>query len=240
MEILYLGVWCRPFHEYWAVPTSSTQCSAATNHLITNAVFNISSDLMIIAIPMPLLFKVKLPRKNKAVLLGVFLIGTFTIVAAVLNKYYSFTSPFGSEWTIWYLRESYTAILCANLPLCYPLLQRLFKLRNWSHNSYSGTRGYGYGNGTNTRNGLSAIKSGNPGRRLRSETTSHTGTVRRTESEERINDNHTPLKIYQHTEFTVQTVDASELELGDLSSPTSKSHTSLDSKSSRSNSPDRH
>jgi hypothetical protein len=20
MEILYLGVWCRPFHQYWAVP----------------------------------------------------------------------------------------------------------------------------------------------------------------------------------------------------------------------------
>jgi hypothetical protein len=79
MEILYLGVWCRPFTEYWAVPPKTTQCSAATNHLITNAVLNISSDLMIIAIPFPLLFKVKLPKKNKAILLGVFLIGTFTV-----------------------------------------------------------------------------------------------------------------------------------------------------------------
>lgn len=60
------------------------------------------------------------------------------IVAAILNKYYSFTNPFGAEWTIWYLRESYTAILCANLPLTYPLVQRLFKLKNWSHNSYDG------------------------------------------------------------------------------------------------------
>ncbi|ORY19430.1 hypothetical protein BCR34DRAFT_620916 [Clohesyomyces aquaticus] len=136
MEILYLGVWCRPFTEYWAVPTRSTQCSAATNHLITNAVLNISSDLMIIAIPMPLLFKVKLPKKNKVILIGVFLIGTFTIIAAALNKYYSFTHPFGIEWTIWYLRESYTAILCANLPLTWPVLQRIFNLNNWSHNSY--------------------------------------------------------------------------------------------------------
>ena len=23
MEILYFGVWCRPFHEYWAVPTNN-------------------------------------------------------------------------------------------------------------------------------------------------------------------------------------------------------------------------
>ena len=39
---------------------------------------------------------------------------------------------------MWYLRESYTAFLCANLPLTYPLLQRIFRLRSWSHNSYNG------------------------------------------------------------------------------------------------------
>jgi hypothetical protein len=36
---------------------------------------------MIIAIPIPLLFKVRLPKKNKAILGGVFLIGTFTVSA---------------------------------------------------------------------------------------------------------------------------------------------------------------
>lgn len=36
MEILYLGVWCRPFNQYWAVPPDNIQCSAATNHLITS------------------------------------------------------------------------------------------------------------------------------------------------------------------------------------------------------------
>ncbi|CAO2656799.1 Nn.00g056020.m01.CDS01 [Neocucurbitaria sp. VM-36] len=137
MELLYFAVWCRPFNQYWAVPPDSKQCSAATNHLITNAIFNISSDLIIISIPMPLLFKVRLPMKNKAILFVIFIIGAFTIIAAVLNKYYSFTHPFGTEWTIWYLRESYTAILCANLPLTYPLIQRVFGLRNWSNHTYS-------------------------------------------------------------------------------------------------------
>lgn len=27
MEILYFGVWCRPFNQYWAVPTNSSTCS---------------------------------------------------------------------------------------------------------------------------------------------------------------------------------------------------------------------
>lgn len=26
MEILYLGVWCRPFNQYWAVPPNSSKC----------------------------------------------------------------------------------------------------------------------------------------------------------------------------------------------------------------------
>jgi hypothetical protein len=64
---------------FFAHKIDQEQCSAATNHLITNAVLNLSSDLMIIAIPLPLLFKVKLPKKNKAILIGVFLIGTFTV-----------------------------------------------------------------------------------------------------------------------------------------------------------------
>ena len=34
---------------------------------------------MIILIPMPLLFKVRLPAKNKAILGGVFCIGIFTV-----------------------------------------------------------------------------------------------------------------------------------------------------------------
>ena len=100
MEILYFGVWCRPFNQYWAVPpnsskiffqniefsqlTVSEQCSAATHHLITNAVVNISSDLIIISIPLPLLFKVKLPLKQKLGLCGVFLIGVFTVSRVTL------------------------------------------------------------------------------------------------------------------------------------------------------------
>lgn len=61
MEIFYFAVWCRPFYEYWQVPTNSVQCDAATNHLITNAVFNISSDLILLAIGLPMFMRIKLP-----------------------------------------------------------------------------------------------------------------------------------------------------------------------------------
>ncbi|KAF1991681.1 hypothetical protein K402DRAFT_322826 [Aulographum hederae CBS 113979] len=128
MEILYFGVWCRPFHGYWAVPTSNFQCSAAINHLITNAVFNISSDLIMLAIGLSLFIRSRLPFKRKLVLCSVFSLGVFVIVAAICNKYYSFTEPFGSMWTYWYIREASTTLIVANLPFLWTLLRRLFNL----------------------------------------------------------------------------------------------------------------
>ncbi|KFH48815.1 hypothetical protein ACRE_003600 [Hapsidospora chrysogenum ATCC 11550] len=203
MEILYLGVWCRPFNQYWAVPPNSTQCNAATNHLITNMVFNISSDIMIIAIPMPVFLSSTLPGRRKAVLCGVFAVGTFTIISAVLNKYYSFTQPFGLDWTFWYIRESSTAIIAANLPLTWTLLQHVFHLKSF-HEKYanqythshsrSGFRSNGYG----SRNPRSTIRG------------TVSSAIDRSASEERINQGFAsiPLKIYQKREIQISTLPA--------------------------------
>jgi hypothetical protein len=129
MEILYLGVWCRPFHNYWAMPTPNIQCSTATNHLITNAVFNLSSDIAMLVIGFSLFIRSKLPWSRKLILCCIFSLGIFVILAAVLNKYYSFAHPFGSQWTYWYIRESSTAMIVANLPFTWTLLRRMFKLQ---------------------------------------------------------------------------------------------------------------
>jgi len=126
MEILYFAVWCRPFWEYWAVPTNNIQCSAATNHLITNAVFNLTSDFVMLAIGLPMFLRMHLPWQKKVPLVLIFSLGIFVILAAILNKVYSFTEPFGAEWTFWYVRESSTALLVANLPFLSTLWKRVY------------------------------------------------------------------------------------------------------------------
>jgi rhodopsin domain-containing protein len=142
MEILYFGVWCRPFHNYWAVPTPNIQCSAAENHLITNAVFNLTSDLAMLSVAFSLFLGNRLSWSRKLILCGVFGLGVFTILSAVLNKYYSFTHPFGSQWTYWYVRESSTAIIVANLPFTWSLLRRIFKLKAFDDNTSFRPKGY--------------------------------------------------------------------------------------------------
>jgi hypothetical protein len=180
--------------------TAIAQCSAATNHLITNAVINITSDIMIILIPMPIFLKSQLPLKRKAVLIGVFALGAFTILSAILNKFYSFNEPFGSNWTFWYIRESSTAIITANLPYIWTLLRRIFKL-----GSFSGST---YGKSTN-----------NPSKAYRSNFTNHRSVVRsqvraehnlhQVDSEEEINATYAlPLKIYAKHEIQITSEDA--------------------------------
>ncbi|EME49087.1 hypothetical protein DOTSEDRAFT_84550 [Dothistroma septosporum NZE10] len=139
MEILYFGVWCQPFHEYWAVPTSSSQCDAATNHLITNASFNLSSDLIMLAIGLPMFLRMKLRWRKKVPVVGVFSLGIFVVLAAILNKVYSFSQPFGSLWSFWYVREASTALLVANLPFVWKVFATVTGLKSSSAGTRRGT-----------------------------------------------------------------------------------------------------
>ena len=125
MDVLYFAVWCRPFHEYWAVPTNSRQCDAATNHLITNAVFNLTSDVAMLLIVLPIFLRLKMTWRKKVPVILLFSLGIFTILAAILNKVYSFSQPFGAQWTYWYTRESSTALLVANLPFVWTLWRKM-------------------------------------------------------------------------------------------------------------------
>jgi hypothetical protein len=128
MQILYFAAWCRPFKQYWAVPARSSQCNALINHRITNAVFNISSDVFMLCIALPMFIRSQLPLKRKLILCCIFSFGLFAILASVLNKYYGFSNPYQPTWIAWYIRESSTSIIVANLPFTWTLLRRIFNL----------------------------------------------------------------------------------------------------------------
>ncbi|OCK80452.1 hypothetical protein K432DRAFT_263125, partial [Lepidopterella palustris CBS 459.81] len=132
VQILYLAVWCHPIHEYWRVPVKYPQCASYYNHLITATVFNVSSDLMMLCIPIPLIIKSQLPLKRKLVLCAIFSLGVFVILTAILNRYYNFTQPYSPIFLNWYIGEAATAVYVANVPLLWPLLKILFKLDTWS------------------------------------------------------------------------------------------------------------
>ncbi|THC88332.1 hypothetical protein EYZ11_012221 [Aspergillus tanneri] len=119
-------------------------------------VFNISSDILMMGIPLPLLISASLPLRSKLILVGIFSMGTFIILCATLSKVSSFKDPFSPQWMFWYIREASTAVIVANIPNCWSLVRRIFSLSSWTGSShrkgrtYYHTR-YGYGTRTHSR-----------------------------------------------------------------------------------------
>jgi hypothetical protein len=70
---------CRPFNGYWAVPPPNPQCTTLEHFAIVQATFNISSDLLIIAVPIPMIISLSLPTKQKIGLGLLFSMGTFVV-----------------------------------------------------------------------------------------------------------------------------------------------------------------
>lgn len=139
MISLYYGYWCRPFRAFWETPTPNIQCATQTHHLIVNLVFNLTSDLLIIFIPLPMFIKAQLEPKKKLLLIFPFLLGFFTMVCAILSKNLSFTQPFSVQWIYWYTREASTAMIVANMPYSWTIIRKVFRVKAFLHRSGSVT-----------------------------------------------------------------------------------------------------
>ncbi|KAF7597290.1 hypothetical protein BBP40_008133 [Aspergillus hancockii] len=127
--VTYYTVYCRPFQQYWQLPVENMQCATYQHYSITQAVFNISSDAAMLAVPIPLLMKTQLRARRKIILVCIMSLGVFTIIAAILNKVFNFASPLTTTYQIWYIREASTAIYVANLICLWPLLRKIFGLK---------------------------------------------------------------------------------------------------------------
>ncbi|KAL1635250.1 hypothetical protein SLS58_010326 [Diplodia intermedia] len=146
IQITFFGVWCRPFSQYWAINPANAQCANYGNYCIMILVFNTSSDLLLMWVPIPLIWKAQMKRKKKVMLVAVFSLGLFNVVAAVLNKTYNWILPGSHVYMIWYVRESSTGIYVANATCCWPLFRKLVSATglggSWT-NSISGAKGAG-------------------------------------------------------------------------------------------------
>lgn len=141
IELTYFFALCLPFHQYWAVPVKNPQCANYFYYCIIQMVFNISSDILMLFIPLPFIINSKVPPMKRFMLISIFSLGTFVILAAVLNKYYNFALPNYTVYMVWDIRETGTSILVANIMCLWPLVR---KMTGWStflrHSSGSNSR----------------------------------------------------------------------------------------------------
>lgn len=140
IELTYFFALCRPFQQYWAVPVKNPQCANYFYYCIIQMVFNVSSDILMLFIPLPFIINSKIPPMKRAMLIAIFSLGIFVILAAVLNKYYNFALPNYTVYMVWDIRETSVSIMVANIMCLWPLIR---KMTGWStflrHGSKSGS-----------------------------------------------------------------------------------------------------
>ncbi|KAI9035731.1 uncharacterized protein KD926_002952 [Aspergillus affinis] len=152
---LSLFLICRPLSNYWAVPTPNEQCSTYQYYEIIQGCISISADVFMLLIGLPLLLQVRVPLKQKLILVVIFGMGIFVIVAAILNKVYCLVPALISYvYMNWYFREVTVAVLVTNLPLIWSLLRDVFPaLKSWTGGSKRGTDRYRSGPWTSKTSG---------------------------------------------------------------------------------------
>lgn len=139
---------CRPFRGYWAMPPPDPQCTTLERYAVVQGCFNISSDLLMLCIPLPLVARARLPRRQKLALALVFSLGAFVVAAALLTKVFNLTDVYSPEYMLWYAREAGVAVCVTNLPMIWPLLRDWFPaLRYLPPGLSTKKRGRGRGRG---------------------------------------------------------------------------------------------
>ncbi|KAE8376036.1 hypothetical protein BDV26DRAFT_294452 [Aspergillus bertholletiae] len=121
--ILTIFLHCRPLHRNWQVyPDPGINCTAGYVNYIVIAVTNVSTDAILVFIPIPLLAKVRLALRRK-LMIGVLLCGgVFVMIATLLRCILSLQSIDSiNTSTIWAIRETFVGIIAVNAPCIKPL-----------------------------------------------------------------------------------------------------------------------
>ncbi|RSL44830.1 hypothetical protein CEP53_011051 [Fusarium sp. AF-6] len=119
---------CQPFDKYWQInPNPGTSCQAAISRPIVWVSFaaNVSTDIYLIAIPLPMLWGSSLKTIKKIASTFILGAGIFVLVCAIMKSVFVLVDPVhGAQLAgAWGTRETFVAVITTNLPLLFPLFR---------------------------------------------------------------------------------------------------------------------
>ncbi|KAH6956796.1 hypothetical protein DER45DRAFT_595518 [Fusarium avenaceum] len=121
---------CKPMAMNWDITVTDGVCINQTKTYIATAAVNIISDLFLFVLPLPMVFQLQLPAKQKIGLMGIFTIGSLTVITSIVRVSLlpSMLGNMDLTWTIaypsiWIIVEANLIITCATMPT----LRKFFK-----------------------------------------------------------------------------------------------------------------
>lgn len=124
--VLVLFLHCTPIERNWqAKPYPGDKCAITVANYLVVASFNVITDAGILAIPLPLVWKVQIPLARKIVIGILLSSGVFVITAALLRCVLSLISVANiGNSTIWGIRETFVSLIAISAPAIKPLFNR--------------------------------------------------------------------------------------------------------------------
>ncbi|KAH5989171.1 hypothetical protein HBI84_187620 [Parastagonospora nodorum] len=121
---------CKPIHTYWNLRVNGT-CMDAETHFFSTSLIGIVLDWAIWILPIPVVGRLKLPRRQKWGLMCVFGLGGMVCVVSVLRlvlvwcyAHEGRVTKSGTFALMWSTLELNVAIICASLLVMKPLFAR--------------------------------------------------------------------------------------------------------------------
>ncbi|KAL8748005.1 MAG: hypothetical protein Q9190_000155 [Brigantiaea leucoxantha] len=124
---------CTPIHYSWDLPRGFVQgqCIDLTGGYLGTGITNTVSDFAVLILPMPIVWSLKIRRRQKLIICGIFLLGSFACASSIARVIFLVRSTNGPVDTtydtvqpiIWSIIEPTLGIICACLPILRPLFQ---------------------------------------------------------------------------------------------------------------------
>ncbi|KAI1461517.1 hypothetical protein F4805DRAFT_412295 [Annulohypoxylon moriforme] len=118
---------CDPVDGFWE-KSADSKCIPNYPQWYINAAGNITTDIVIFVLPMPVLRHLHMPRAQRLVVIGIFSFGFFTCAISVIRvKFlkqggdFSYENVEGSSWST---TELCSGVTCACLPTLRPLISK--------------------------------------------------------------------------------------------------------------------
>ncbi|KAM5478579.1 hypothetical protein McanCB56680_006270 [Microsporum canis] len=129
-SLLTIFTACRPTSKYWQIyPDPGNSCQPAVSLPIVWVSFatNIITDIYLILIPLPMLWRSTLRTIKKVAASVVLGAGIFVLVCACLKSIFVLVNPVhGAQLAgAWGVREAFVAVMVTNLPMIFPLIRAM-------------------------------------------------------------------------------------------------------------------
>ncbi|KAL7961750.1 hypothetical protein V8C34DRAFT_272282 [Trichoderma compactum] len=127
------SAWWNRFNPTHPVRPDQYKCNVdSVKFFYGNAIPTIVTDVLMLALPLPYITKLQLPKGQKWALAGIFLVGLFVTIISIVRLHFllqgNLTSP-DITWNfvdiaLWSVLEGNVAIICACLTFLRPVLSR--------------------------------------------------------------------------------------------------------------------